>query len=108
MWSIPRTLSKFWVLEHFKLSYLLDSKKYGFWVDFGSQVGPKNRSCWLQDGKMTVRYIFLAIKIHKKTRKKSDRATPVDCSSLGARDPLGGPHDRPFNPIKTDITWISL
>ena len=37
MWSIPRTLSKFWVLEHFKLSYLLDSKKNGFWVDFGSQ-----------------------------------------------------------------------
>ena len=50
MWSIPRTLIKFWALAHFKLSYLLNSKNTDFgWilaVKLGSkndQVGPKSR-----------------------------------------------------------------
>ena len=48
-----------WVRKHFGLfsahlniSCLLGSKKYRFWVDFGSQVGHQNRTCWLQEGRL--------------------------------------------------------
>ena len=71
MWSIPRTLSKFWVLAHFKLSYLLESKKYGFWLDFGCQVEVQNRSSWPQEGlggflRRFLRPLNFELKKHRK------------------------------------------
>ena len=49
MWSIPRTLSKFWVLAHLKIRWVLEREKCGFWVDFGNQVGKQNRNKTRQD-----------------------------------------------------------
>ena len=48
MCSKCRTLIKFWVFARFNISCLLDTKKCGFWVRFGSQVRLQKRPSWLK------------------------------------------------------------
>ena len=53
MWSIPRTLIKFWVSGHLKMRWVLDGYSGRFWGGSGGgklgakidQVGPKRPVC---------------------------------------------------------------
>ena len=58
-WPIPRTITKFSVFLHFKISCLLDPKKYGFWVRFGGQVRPKTAKLAQEASWSEVKSIFV-------------------------------------------------
>ena len=74
MWSIPRTLTKFWVFRCLKLSYLLEPQKHWFWLRFGGQVGTRNRPCWPQEALGTPKKLFFRpLNFHPKRRQKKER-----------------------------------
>ena len=53
MWFPLRRELNFHIFGYLKISYLLEPKKYRFWVRFGCQVEVPKRTCWPQEASWT-------------------------------------------------------
>ena len=58
-----------------KISWLLDRKKWRFWIHLGRQVGIENRTCWPQDGLEASgrRFLGLLTSTQKQDPKKDGK-----------------------------------